>query len=162
MKPNAQCAVAALTLFCLMFLVSIPLFADHRPPVVETIAQGSVSYYRYGDLNFTGADLVITEPRAWEWFWSLHTAGIMPAPPLPDVDFERDLVIVTILGTQRTGGAPRIDILDVDLDHDCNCFYALIQDDTTPGPIDVITNPFHIIKATRLRTASVLFEHQKP
>lgn len=74
------------------------------------------------------------------------------------------MVIVTLLGYQTSGGeTPNIRLLEVNTDHGCNCLHVLIQDDETPGPLDVITNPFHIIKLKRLRppVRSVVFEHQK-
>jgi hypothetical protein len=38
---------------------------------------------------------------------------------------------------------------------------VLIEDNETPGPLDVITNPYHIVKLKKLPVRSVAFEHQK-
>lgn len=55
--------------------------------LVETIDEGEVSYYRYGNPGFLGLTAVIHNPRSWAGFWQQHTAGNIPPPPLPRVDF---------------------------------------------------------------------------
>ncbi len=128
----------------------------------ETIDKGDISHYRYNDDCFAGADLIIKNKKTWAHFWAHHTAGIQPPPPLPDIDFKKELVIVAILGIQSSGGGPGIQVLEVSVNNSCWCLEVLIEDDTTPGPLDVITNPFHIIKLRRGKVPSIIFEHQKP
>jgi hypothetical protein len=128
---------------------------------MTTVGQGEVSYYHYGDLNFTGADLVIKNRRIWEWFWAMHTAGTTPPPSLPDINFSEEMVIAVILGTQRSGAGPSIQVLEINTDEGSDCLHVLIQDNDTPGPANVITNPFHIVRLKTLQTSSVVFEHQK-
>jgi hypothetical protein len=36
--------------------------------------------------------------------WKAHTAGVSPAPPLPDVDFSKEMVIAAFAGTRNSGG----------------------------------------------------------
>lgn len=150
-------------LSCLFILaVSSHVLALHPPIPFQTVDRGEISHYRYGDTGFTGADLIITNPITWRWFWQQHTAGIQPPPSLPRINFGRETVVVTILGFQTTGGGPSIQVLEVNTDHGCNCLHVLIEDTETPGPLDVITNPFHIIKFKKSGKRSVVFEHQRP
>jgi hypothetical protein len=129
---------------------------------MTTVDQGEFSHYRINDLNFTGADLVIKNRRIWEWFWTIHSAGITPPPLLPDIDFSREMVIAAILGTQRSGGGPPgIQVLEINTDERGDCLHVLIQDNFEEGLLPVITNPFHIVRLETLQASSVVFEHQK-
>lgn len=156
MKTGVQLVTAGLLLALCMVL---PALAQASVSF-ETVEKGEISYYRYSDPDFEGADLVIRDKKNWEWFWSRHTAGITPSPPVPDINFGRDMVIVSILGYHTSGGGPAIDVFEVKApDHR---LHVLIEDNKTPGPLTVITNPFHIIKLRNINAGSEVFEHQKP
>jgi hypothetical protein len=127
----------------------------------ETIAQGDISYYNYGDSGFTGADLLIKDERAWAWFWEMHTAGIEPQPPVPAIDFIREMVIVAILGYQSSGGGPGVTVLEVANEAPSRALHVVIGENAIPGPLTVITNPFHIIKLKRTGATSVAFDHKR-
>jgi len=146
----------------LCFVFPAPSQVTAFPPSLpfETVGQGEISYYRYGDSSFAGVDLVITDKWTWKWFWKEHTIGIEPTPPLPEVNFGKEMVIVTILGYQTTGGGPSIEVLEVTVGF--KRLHVLIEDNETPGPLDVITNPFHIIKLSRQNKHSIVFEDQRP
>ena len=162
MRIRILFTIALFSLFAFTVPATNQVTADHPSLVFETIDIGEISYYRYGDANFSGADLGRGNQVAWDKFWSRHTAGEDPLPPLPKIDFRKDMVFATILGHQTSGGGPRIRMLAIDTGHGCQCLQILIQDDETPGPLDVITNPFHIVKYRRGDVGSVIFEHQTP
>lgn len=124
----------------------------------ETIDRGSVSHYRYSDPGFVGGDFVIREQRAWQWFWSLHNSGVFPPSPPPAVDFGQETVLVAMLGYQSTGG-PSISITAITYDPGCNCYQVVVERDETPGMIQMISNPYHIVKARLVGNRSVLFHH---
>jgi len=46
---------------------------------------------------------IVRDPAAWAALWASLHAG-MPAPPLPPVDFEREVVAFATMGTRSTGG----------------------------------------------------------
>jgi hypothetical protein len=140
-----------------------PLDQDVRAPYVfdfETIEQGEISYFCYNDMSFTGADLLIKDKWTWAWFWAEHTKGREPRPPLPEVNFGAEMVIVTILGFQTTGGGPRIEVLEVETGS--RSLHVLVEDDETAGPWDINTNPFHIIRLQTVCMPSAVFEHRTP
>jgi hypothetical protein len=135
--------------------VAVPRSID-----IETIDQGWISYFRYGDPDFMGVDMLIQDQSTWEWFWAEHTSGMESPPPLPDVDFTGEAVIVTILGFQTTGGGPSIEVLELNVGP--GSLHVHIEDDEMPGPLDIITNPFHIVRVGMTDVPSVVFEHQCP
>lgn len=161
-------------LFVISFLIFIsPLsggvaFSQLVP--FETIDQGDISYFNYGDPNFLGADMVIREQSAWTWFWMRHTQGIQPGPPIPRVDFGREFVLVTLLGFQTSGGGPSIEISSIEEIQGTNNRWitpsefsgdirVFVKNQREPGPLDVITNPYHIIRVSG-NHSSVVFEHE--
>jgi hypothetical protein len=156
--------LSTLVLFTITAALGAPRFvsADHPSIGFTTIAQGEVSFYRFLDPGFTGADLRIRDQVTWAWFWDLHTSGLFNPPPLPSVNFSTHEVIATVMGIQGTGGGPNIEVLEIETPHECSCLRVVIQDDETPGPLDTLTNPFHIVKISRQRVTSVVFEHQAP
>jgi hypothetical protein len=130
----------------------------------ETIEKGEISSFRYGDPEFAGAAMVIKDQRTWIWFWRNHTEGILPAPPLPVVDFRVDMVLVAILGYQTSGGGPGIEITSIEDPFGSpprpgKSIIVRVEENTQPGPLDLITNPFHIVKVRK--AASVLFERRR-
>jgi hypothetical protein len=138
----------------------------------ETIDRGEISYFNYGDPIFLGADMVIKDHKTWVWFWVRHTQGIHPAPPIPRVDFRREMVLAVMLGFQTSGGGPSIEISSLDeiwsIDFENSMMIprrfsmgirVLVKDHREPGPLDVITNPYHIVKV-RSNYTSAIFQHQ--
>jgi len=48
--------------------------------------------------------LVIHDQKSWEDLWSKMIARVSPAPPVPAVDFTKNVLLVAASGTQVTGG----------------------------------------------------------
>lgn len=128
-----------------------------------TIAMGETSGFGYGQPGFLGADLIIRDPDTWLGFWALHAADHDPPPPQPPVDFRRHVVVATVQGPQPSGGGPNIAVLMV-ARHEQH-FKIVIFDDERPGPLDVVTNPYHFVLVDRWCLPpghSVMFEHVAP
>lgn len=101
-----------------------------------------------------------------------HTQGIHPAPPIPRVDFRRETVLAVTLGFQTSGGGPGIEISSLDeiwnIDFENPMMIprrvsmgirVLVKDHREPGPLDVITNQYHIVRI-RSNDISVIFQHE--
>ncbi|OGP87610.1 MAG: hypothetical protein A2156_14690 [Deltaproteobacteria bacterium RBG_16_48_10] len=128
-----------------------------------TLDKGEVSYYRYNDSAFLGAEMTIRDAAAWFSFWKEHSSGIQPVPPAPNVNFREDMVVVAMLGYQTSGGGPEIEIESVDdfirISNTATKNYKItVVENESPGPLDIITNPYHIIKIKKAN--SVVFEHE--
>ena len=48
--------------------------------------------------------LVIETPQAWASAWALIQGTLVPVPPVPAVDFTRDVVVVVATGRRATAG----------------------------------------------------------
>jgi hypothetical protein len=131
----------------------------------ETIDQGQMSYFRCDDACFHGVDMLIKDQPTLEWFWAQHTKGMDPPPDPPLVDFGTEMVMVTIMGFQPSSGidGPSTEILGVDyLFPRGSTVHVLIEDDETQGILPVISNPYHIIRLSRIDFLSFVFLHQRP
>lgn len=113
--------------------------------------------------GFAGATFVIRDARSWQAFWTAHTQNDSPSPPAPQIDFQRRTVVVAVQGPQTSGGGPNIEVLG--LERTGNTCVVTIFDDERPGPLDVLTNPFHIVIIPRRclpDSASVAFVRVHP
>lgn len=70
--------------------------ADSLP--LRVIASGTQSAVRIPVARMVTTQLV------WEEVWSAIHANVMNPPPVPDVDFSSESVIVLVLGERRSGG----------------------------------------------------------
>jgi hypothetical protein len=80
--------------------------------------------------GFEGRErLVIRDPATWERTWRALVAAVQPAPPVPAVDFTRDMVVLAAMGTRRSGGF----VIDVEGVYDGGGrVYAAVLE-TSPG-----------------------------
>ena len=120
-----------------------------HPCATFTIAKGDYSQYGLDWPVFRGANLLIRDRHAWRAFWREHVAATNDEefPPAPRVDFDHYAVIAAVQGPQNSGGGPSITIVEVVAGPAFT--HAVMIDDPRPGPLDVITNPFHIVAIDR-------------
>ena len=147
----------------IFLLLFSPAWVFSQSIPFETIDIGEISHFRYGDPFFHGAEIVIRELGTWKYFWKIHTQGIVPRPPLPVVDFTKEMVISVILGFQPSGGGAKIEITSIELLSNplgkvLNGIRVTVMESMEDGPLTVITNPYHIVKVGRRGT--VMIEHQ--
>ena len=104
--------------------------------------------------------LVIREAAAWRPLWREVVGQRTPAPALPTIDFERDMVIVAALGRRGTGGyAITID----DVYAEGGQLYAVVRE-TSPGPgcmtIQAFTAPVTGVRVPRGEAAVTFIERK--
>ncbi len=137
---------------------------DHAPNCHPfTLSKGEHSGYGFNAGGFLGADLIISNPHAWEVFWDMHTGTVDPPPPPPPINFHRHVVIATVQGMQTSGGGPNTAVLGIH--REGPLFKIVVFDDERPGMLDVITNPFHVVVVDRRCLpphGAVVFEHVAP
>ena len=89
--------------------------------------------------------IVIRDAKAWREVWERIHKPFSPEPPLPKVDFSRELVVVVALGTRPTGGYGII----VDRAYQRDDRLEIIVRKQSPGQTcfttQSITQPFDIV-----------------
>jgi len=93
--------------------------------------------------------LVVREPAAWADLWAEHVAGRVPAPPVPSVDFSREMVVAFFWGEKPTSGYSA-EISGLVL----NSQALVVRVETASPPpgaivLQVLTQPFHIARIAR-------------
>ena len=85
----------------------------------------------------------------WEDFWSRHRGDVSPAPGAPDVDFSREMVIVAVDQTERSGGY-QFEITGIE---EIEGRLVVRVSKTIPGPdcivTAVITQPSHFVRTAK-------------
>jgi hypothetical protein len=74
-----------------------------QPLAVERLQPESVSFTFHSGMT-DSARVVIRTETAWREAWQRLWATAQPKPPVPPVDFQRDLLVVAALGLRPTGG----------------------------------------------------------
>lgn len=73
------------------------------PVPVERFRGGATAFTSYSGLT-DSMQVVLRDSVAWRQLWQRINSPFLPQPPLPAVDFGRDMVVVTALGNRPSAG----------------------------------------------------------
>lgn len=106
----------------------------------EIIQQGTYSGIK------EAAARVITTKKDWEELWKKHTSVLVPQPPVPELNFDTDVVAVIFSGEKRTSGY-RIVIKSIAAEgNDVVVQYMETEPPADSFTLQVLTQPFVMIK----------------
>jgi hypothetical protein len=119
---------------------------------LETVARGEASGITQERRE------AIRDEATWEAFWKVHAGS--DAPP-PDLDFQKEIVIVVHLGTRGSSGyAVSVTRVEDQVERS-----AVYYDESKPGPrcivAQVLTQPHHIVKVRRTDNALFFIENEE-
>ena len=102
------------------------------------------------------ARLVVRDPAAWQSAWQQTFGRQRPVPPLPEIDFSREMVVLVALGSRASGGYTIL--IDGATSTDSGASIAVRS--VSPGPkcgtTAALTQPVDIARVPRL-TGNVSF-----
>lgn len=141
-------------LLCMLFAVSGCGGGGSDSPPATEIAFTTIEKRDSGIRNERQA--VIRDSSAWTDLWAQHTSNWNPAPPLPAVDFNANMVLAVFLGT-RTNGCYSVDIQRV-FQQGADIMVEYHENVPAPGSIcpHNIATPSHIVTVPS-STANVVF-----
>jgi len=67
------------------------------------LREGASAFTSYSGLA-DSALLVVRDSSAWQELWQRVNRPFIPAPPVPTIDFQQEMIIVAALGTRPTAG----------------------------------------------------------
>lgn len=109
----------------------------------RTIARG----YQSGVA--TAAIEVAHNADEWRALWTRHTSNALPRPPLPEVDWSKEMVVSVALGERSSAGFG-VEITQLALDKGVLRVVALEKKPAKDAIVPmVITQPFHMIATAR-------------
>jgi hypothetical protein len=92
---------------------------------------------------------VIRTEQAWEAAWYGINVYRMPKPPAPEVDFEREMVVLVALG-ERTSAGHAVEVVSVERE---GGFLRVLARATAPAAgsdqAAVLTHPYHAVRVPR-------------
>lgn len=119
-------------------------FEEARTLSFETIEQET-----FGNYDIETQNLVIRNEEAFNNFWEQLHGDRQPVPPVPEVDFAQNMVVITVMGTRPSGGY-MTEITEAGARGER---LGIRVKQKTPGEGCVVTasltNPYHIIKMER-------------
>lgn len=94
--------------------------------------------------------VVVTNKTQWAELWQKHTARMQPKPAAPEIDFDKQSVILVALG-RKTRGGYSIEISDVHRSKD-KTEITVTTKEPKPGDltVDALTSPFHIVAVPKI------------
>jgi hypothetical protein len=129
-------------------------FAKKKPPVViefTTIESGALSGVT------EPMDLVVKGESEWDYLWDLTHRNLVPKPGVPKIDFEKEMVLATLMG-ERSSSGYKIEICGVTLEK--GIIEVKVKNHETPGNLTLMTQPYHIVTIPKYRY-KIEFEHEK-
>lgn len=117
----------------------------------STLGKG---YYAYGiEEEF---EAVIYDDKSFSTLWNEVASGIIPPPPIPEVDFENEMVIAVSPGPLPTGGYD-VEIVEIfDLGDKLEVIVVFEEPNPDDFVTEAITQPHHIV-STEMRDVPVEF-----
>ncbi len=109
--------------------------------------------------------LVIKTRDEFSDLWNRFTAPVPPgqwAPPLPEVDFSTEFVIVAAMGTRPMSGYWIIIDGACEVDGHVEVFVSSVEDPSCTGQLQVLTNPADAVRIPRTDLPIVFRENQIP
>lgn len=123
----------------------------------ETIQYEEIEAGAYSGVG-NQKDAVIQDQEDWSALWSEFSSNVKPAPELPEINFEEELVIACFVGYQNSGGHS-IEIKQV---YKENGKLVIVRNHIAPGKNCIvtmaITQPYCMIKIPKTEFKSVSFD----
>lgn len=92
---------------------------------------------------------IITAKQDWEHIWKQHVSVLVPQPPVPEIDFETEVVVAIFAGEKKSGGyAIVIKKVSEEL-NDVVVRYKLTEPQPNSFTIQVITQPYVMLKMSK-------------
>lgn len=135
-----------------------PAPAPPPVPVEQWSTLGSDARLYYDDVDaFTDSTrLTITDPDTWQDIWRRATRRQASTPPTPEVNFNRQMVLVVGAGRMKTGDEIHVDSVGT-LEGRVR---AAITTRAQCGPIPTAAYPFEIVRVPRSIQPVVFLEQR--
>jgi hypothetical protein len=127
----------------LAFLVNCATANGARPVPIRSLAKGVFSGIRDAKQE------IVRSADDWEKLWKQHGVSAGAAEKVPEVDFAKEMVIATTMGTKRTGGYS-IEIVSAEAGEK-TLKISVRKRSPPPGALTVqaLTAPFHFVAVPR-------------
>jgi hypothetical protein len=140
--------------------VPAPAPAYAPPPPAENLAAldpDARIYYDDAAVAFTDSiRLTIRDVETWRNIWGRATAGQASAPPLPAIDFGRDMLLLVGAGRLRSGDQIHVDSVGTRK----GTTVAVVRTTVECQAFPAVAYPFEIVRVKRSERAVLFVERQ--
>ncbi len=113
---------------------------------LTTIEKGPQSAVRRNG-EVPEACTVASDTEDWTTLWTEHNRGTFSRPPLPQVDFAREIVLGCFLGLQPTCCVAQVTIVGIQVTE--MGYEVSVDRDYTQGASESLSAPFHFVRVPR-------------
>ena len=125
---------------------------------------GSMEFIKVSEGSSCGVEepsnQLITTADEWRTLWKSVGSNRMPAPPVPEVNFEENYLVASFLGNRNNGGYS-VSVTDMSLNNGTLSVSVL---ETKPGTncfvTDAITQPYIIVSVAKNGVKEAIFSMQ--
>jgi len=114
-------------------------------------------YYDDGPAFRDSVRMVVRDGAAWRTVWAQATSAQPAPPPLPAVDFEREMVLVVGAGKMTPGDQIHVDSAGVRRDF----FVAVVRTIVQCRPFPADAYPLEIVRVTRSDKTATFVERRE-
>ena len=114
-------------------------------------------YYDDGPAFCDSVRMVVRDGAAWRTVWAQATSAQPAPPPLPAVDFEREMVLVVGAGKMTPGDQIHVDSAGVRRDF----FVAVVRTIVQCRPFPADAYPLEIVRVTRSDKTATFVERRE-
>ena len=108
--------------------------------------------------------IVLKTAKEWRDLWQAHSSIRIPPPPLPSVDFDREMIVAVFSGEKRSGGYG-IEIAKIEEDGAKGQLRVFFRE-TQPPPgsmtLQALTQPFDIVKTNKTVLPVAFLSERRP
>jgi hypothetical protein len=154
--PVLLCATVALAAGCHHGGGGPPAPKPEPPIAMKPLDESARIYYDNGIGFADTSRTIVKDTAAFRQIWKRATQGQPSPPPLPTVDFSKDMVVVVAGGRMKPGDAIRVDSIGTR-----GTITVLVVRTTVacqPFPTDAF--PFEVVKVTRTDGQVRFTEHK--
>jgi len=124
--------------------------------VLQPLADSAQVYYDNGMAFADSARIVVRDAAAWRAIWQRATRPQASPPPMPDIDFNRDMIVLAAAGPMKPGDVIHVDSIGVDGSTTVLAVRTIAA--CQPFPSDAY--PFEIIRIPRRDGPVQFIEHR--
>jgi hypothetical protein len=140
--------VAGASLLVLLSACShgVPVILAPEPRMtLQPLPDSAQVYYDNGLAFADSARLVVRDSAAWRAIWQRATRPQASPPPMPDIDFNREMVVVAAAGRMKPGDVIHVDSIGVYR----STTVLTVRTVTACQPFPYDAYPFEIIRIPR-------------
>jgi hypothetical protein len=137
-------------------LFSSPLFVNGATMLANQVSFHTVLKGHRSGVS-ESVQIVARSQSEWSALWKRHAAIESNPPPLPAIDFSKEIVVAVFLGEKPTGGHD-IEIMSMEQNNDV-LLVSFVEKSPPPGGLatQALTQPFHIVRVAARSAARVNF-----